>query len=653
MAHWRLILERAAHTRALVTWGLSIALVCSVLIFPLRVRGYLLPVLPAALLAHDPTAQARSVHTSFPYDILRETDRLLPANARVLLVTDGRDVRHREYITFHRALYYLLPRAAYWMSPAPPDGTWEARWWNSAPLTQESILQLARAKDASYVLLLANLNWRDASVVAQWGEDRLLALAPSLIAQPGAPRREFADNNWWWQIGLALLSIFSMGSLFAFLTERLGLRTSGVETLVIAWTLGAGAAAFGLVSLNALGLALWVQVMCLTLVGLVSAVWALWCARRFLRVPLAFRPSLQTSALLAWLGVQTSFVAIVALGQPLVSWDSWVTWGMKARAILIGQAIGAPVLADSSRVITHLDYPLFLPTLEAWVYQWLGAPDDRFAGWIAVAYYLALLGLTYGTARRLGVDAPRALLATCVLGSMPTLTLLAGQVIADVPYAVYALLTACALLEWVKDGERGSFLIAVCGAACLPWMKREGLIFVFALCAAALLVAHRERRARSGALACALAAALVAGGWTLFLAAQGTGNTDFMPLTLDTLISNLNRLPTVALYFVTSLASFEWSFVWVLVALIAVLQLCARRTVPGDLFLLAPLLYLGMMAASYLYSAFVPFENHLLSSGYRLVAQVTPLCLVWLASQTSIDTVSRIANSQAHVGTGS
>lgn len=647
-----MIFERAANPRALVTWGLVIALACSVLVFPLRVRGYLLPVLPAALLAHDPTAQARTVHSAFPYDILRDTDRVLSANARVLLVTDGREVRRREYITFHRALYYLVPRVAYWMSPAPPDGTWEARWWISAPLTQQSILQLAREKDAGYVLLLANLNWRDGNVVAQWSQGKLLALAPSLIAQPGTPRREFADSDWWWQLALAMLSILSIGVLLVAVVEKLGLRVARVGSLALAWVLGAGATAFGLVSLNALGLALSVQVRCITLLAFMSAVWALRHVRRFRRVPLAFRPSLQSSALLAWLGVQTCFVAIVALGQPLVSWDSWVTWGMKARATFIGQGIGAPVFADSSRAITHLDYPLLLPSLEAWVYQWLGAPDDRFAGWIAVAYYLALLGLTYGAARRLGVDAPRALLATAVVGSMPTLTLLAGQVIADIPFAVYALLTACALLEWIRHGERGSFLIALCGAACLPWTKREGLIFVLALGAAALLVAHRERRAWSGALACALTAAFVAGGWSVFLAAQGTGNTDFLPLTFDTLISNVNRLPEIALYFAKSLASYEWSFVWVLVALAATLHVLARRAVLGDMLLLAPLLYLGAMATGYLFSAFVPFESHLLSSGYRLVAQVTPLSVLWLASQT-VGGVPRTANSQAHVGAGS
>lgn len=613
-----------------------IALVFSVVIFPIRVRGYLLPVLPIALLAYDPAAQARAAFREFPYDVLREADRVLPANARVLLVTDGHDARHREYTTWHRALYFLTPRPVYWMSPAPSDGTWEARWWITAPLDQASIAQLARQTNSMYVLLLADVEWANANPVAQWSDGELLTLGPSPTESGATTGRDFADTDSSWKLALAILSIIAAGTLPLTVAMRFGFRPSRVESLALFWILGAGVVGFGMVCLSVLGLPLWLQVTYLTVVAFASAGWTISQARPTRLARFTFHPSLRSSALFVWLAVQTCFVAIVALGQPLVYWDSWVTWSMKARAIFLEQGIGAPVFADPSREITHLDYPLLLSSLEAWVYQWLGAPDDRFVGWIAVGFYLSLLGLIYGGARRLGVDASRALLTTAVLGSIPTLTLLAGQAIADVPFAVYALLTALALLEWLAHGARGALFLALCGAACVTWTKREGLVFTLALAASTLLLAAQKRRAWSGALACALTAVLVAGAWGGFLAAQGTVNTDFLPITPLSLISNLNRIPAIALYFFRTLSSYEWSFVWILVVLVAIQQGLARRLVPGDFLLLAALLYVIVMGASYLFSAFVPFENHLLSSGYRLVAQVTPLVGLWLALQTRI-----------------
>jgi hypothetical protein len=78
------------------------------------------------------------------------------------------------------------------------------------------------------------------------------------------------------------------------------------------------------------------------------------------------------------------------------------------------------------------------------------------------------------------------------------------------------------------------------------------------------------------------------------------------------------------------------AFVWVVVALACVWRLRAWHVAPGDILVLAPLLYIGFIAPTYIFSAFVPFQNHLASSGYRLVAQVTPPVILWLAGQSAL-----------------
>ena len=91
--------------------------------------------------------------------------------------------------------------------------------------------------------------------------------------------------------------------------------------------------------------------------------------------------------LLSFFALQVAFVTILAVGRPLDVWDSWVTWGMKARTIFLEGSISPAVYGDPSRTVTQLDYPLMVPLIEAWLYGWLGVPDDRLVG-IVSSYFI-------------------------------------------------------------------------------------------------------------------------------------------------------------------------------------------------------------------------------------------------------------------------
>lgn len=630
---WQNATGSGPRLRVWIIAALCAALIITAPLFVLRVRAFLAPVLPIARLAFDPSAQALAAHTGFPYRALVETNRLLPTDARVLLVTDGQDLRHFEYTTFHRALYYLSPRAVSWMSPAPRDGTWESRWWEPAPLTFESILRVAHAHRAQYILLIAAPELGNTTPVARWDRVSLYALDSNLplSAQERAP--EFTDSNGWWKSIFALVTVFCLGAPITFIANSWGFQTGQVETLALVCACGAGILAFGMLALSIVGLPLTAQVLLLALIGLCGVLWTLRRSRH-LSLP-RFRLPLTALefVLLVWLTLQIAYITIIALGQPLVYWDSWVVWGMKARAMFLAGGITPTLFADPSRAVTHLDYPLLLPSLQAWLYQWLGAPDDRFAGEVTIAFYLALLGLAYGAARRLRFHRTHALFITTLIGALPTITLLTAEVYADIPLAAYISLTTFALLEWVERGARGTLVLALIGAACLPWLKREGIIYVFALGISILFLGRHSRRASGGVLACLVTASIIGGGWSLYLHQSNADNTDFLPVTLDAVGANMNRLPTILVYFAQALSSYEWCFVWLFVLPPLVKRLFTPRVAPTDVFLLAPLLYLAIMATSYLFSAYTPLTEHLASSGYRLIAHVTPLVVLWLGVQ--------------------
>jgi hypothetical protein len=113
------------------------------------------------------------------------------------------------------------------------------------------------------------------------------------------------------------------------------------------------------------------------------------------------------------------------------------------------------------------------------------------------------------------------------------------------------------------------------------------------------------------------------------MAMNGVRNVAFMSVTLSTFLSNLGLLRVIARLERPMLLSVDWSYVWPLSALFALGNLRRRRA--ADVLIITPLVYLGVMSLGYIFSDFVPYEQHVLSSAGRLIAHVIPLPVLWIA----------------------
>ena len=231
--------------------------------------------LPVIRLWSGPDAQIRLQLNDVPYDLLRAADAILPRHVTVLLITSGRDVRHREYTMFHRTLYFLAPRPVWWLTPARPDGTWESRLWVSAPLTPESVHAIAAEKGASYILAYdLPQPLAVGQQVADLGDGSLLQLdegVPSWSERPVRPTR--TGTLWPIRLAAALGTILLLGYVTLGLIARIGYRPQRIEGAALAWPLGAGLASVGMLWLNALGMFLNGQIMALTLLAVGAGVW--------------------------------------------------------------------------------------------------------------------------------------------------------------------------------------------------------------------------------------------------------------------------------------------------------------------------------------------------------------------------------------------
>ncbi len=330
-------------------------------------------------------------------------------------------------------------------------------------------------------------------------------------------------------------------------------------------------------------------------------------------------------------------MALGALGRPLWVWDSWVTWGMKARLIFLEGGITRALYADPSRLVTHPDYPLLLPLVQAWLFQWLGAADDRLAGAATLLAFVALLGICYAAVRRWGGSRTLALAVLVALGGGTVVAGLAGIAFADTPLALLVTIATLYLVEWLARGEGRALWIAALAGGLLPWCKREGLLLLGVLCVATLLLAEAtgaRGRGWRGVGALLLAGLLLAGPWWAFVAWAKVANSgDFAPLGWATLAANVGRAPTIARMMAQQLVSTQWNGLWLLAALGGLLRLGRRRgsVQSGDLLLWVAVGYLAAVTASYFFSTYEPYPQHIATSAFRLIAQVAPLPALWIA----------------------
>jgi hypothetical protein len=634
--------------KKLIEGGLLICLAIGVIRFPFLVGDYLQQAAPVISLWSDAEAQHRAQATDYPYDLLRAADAIISREATVLLITSAQDVRHRGYTTYHRALYELTPRSIWWAAPAPSDGTWEARWWISTSIDAASISALADQLHADYILAYDIPAVPLGIEIARWPDGYILHLNPS---KPIGPR--LADPGlgsfWPFQLIVGLLMIFIAGNVILSIIDRafthhLSLVT---ERIALMWILGSGFISIGMLWLNALGLSLTGQVIALSILAVVSFSWLhrsqfsrLHFKRLFFRIKPKLSGSTVVTSLILFLTLQILFVAVMSIGQPLHTWDSWTIWGMKARTIFLEGGISPAVYLDPSRAVTHLDYPLMLPLIESWLYAWLGAPDDRLAGSVSVLFYLSLLAMVYSSARRRGLGIQWSLIVTMIVASMLGIAGTSGAVYADIALAALMTVSFVYALDWLDTGSISALVVAVLSASLLPWLKREGVVLLLVLMVSVVIIC-RNRRAWKMAGWMIVCAVGVNAPWWILLSSRGVTNTDFVPMTAATFVNNLNRIPSIAYRVMSSGLSLDWNLINPMVAAsLLVLVISHWRQHLGihltvrDVLLLAPILYIALICFSYIFSSHVPYQQHVVSSIDRLIAQVMPLPVLWLVDRT-------------------
>jgi hypothetical protein len=210
---------------------------------------------------------------------------------------------------------------------------------------------------------------------------------------------------------------------------------------------------------------------------------------------------------------------------PLVKWDSWALWAVKAK--LIDDLGGAPaaIFGNQREVyLPHLDYPLLMPALESADFRAMGSQDVQLLHLQFLLFVPASLAAIAGV---LFDVVPTTLLCAALLaiGAAPAVLgeLLTAYV--DLPLALLFCVGAAAAGRWLVTGERWPLAVAAILFGAATWTKNEGTLFVAAALVALALAAGR-RRLRP-VLMLAAATVTIALPWRVYTAVHGVHSDDY------------------------------------------------------------------------------------------------------------------------------
>jgi hypothetical protein len=217
------------------------------------------------------------------------------------------------------------------------------------------------------------------------------------------------------------------------------------------------------------------------------------------------RPALRRPTWLGGAAVAALVALLVEYGRafavaPLNRYDAWAIWALKGRSLYEFGWADPVVFAGHEYRFANLDYPLWLPSLEAIDFRAMGAFDTRLLHLQFLLFLVAGLAALAGLLR----DRVPALLLWPTLIAIALAPAVFDQLLtayADIPLALVFAVGVAAAGRWLITNERWSLGVATLCFAGAALTKNEGLLFVAAAFLGLFAAAYSRWRALAVAAA--------------------------------------------------------------------------------------------------------------------------------------------------------
>ncbi len=172
-----------------------------------------------------------------------------------------------------------------------------------------------------------------------------------------------------------------------------------------------------------------------------------------------------------------SFLAVLCyfkcLRYPDGTWDAMAMWNFRAKFLALGNEEWNRMYFDTFDY-SHRDYPLFLPCTIARYYNYVGKVDLIVPLFFSFFFTFICFILLFLYLNRLK-NKYYSVLAVCTLAYSPQFIFYGCMQYADVPLAVFILISLYEFIVWSMRNSRNQPWIGMFFAGLCIWIKNEGI----------------------------------------------------------------------------------------------------------------------------------------------------------------------------------
>jgi hypothetical protein len=332
-------------------------------------------------------------------------------------------------------------------------------------------------------------------------------------------------------------------------------------------------------------------------------------------------------------------VTWLSLYKSDLGWDGLFVWEGKAHIAFRHNGALPLHLFNGGYPITVTEYPVFLPMLQVWIYDWLGHIDQSMIKLIGPYLYLAAMFMLVSAAQRTSKKPLLTIVPLLLLPVVPQFVLGYGSVAsgyADFPLGVVWLCTVVHAMEFSTTGSLDAARLTGASAMFLPFVKNDG--FIALLCITLTVVPTLlKKRDRTAALWILAPAFTIWLGWRIFLHLCHIKPAYLLPLTWSTLVTHLNRTGTIARFTAQELTAWDrWGILWPAALASAVFLVSRRATMKWYPLVVNALLPLVLYPCVFFFSAYGSVQVHLSVALSRLFIHNGLSAVLLIATATMI-----------------
>jgi 4-amino-4-deoxy-L-arabinose transferase-like glycosyltransferase len=305
------------------------------------------------------------------------------------------------------------------------------------------------------------------------------------------------------------------------------------------------------------------------------AVWRLRPTAAKLHEPPSDTPKWWMIACFVAIGYGLLVVGIDALIYPVVEWDAFAIWQLKAQVLATLPMHPRPgYFSDVTLSYSHLRYPVLMPMVCAGMHAMTGRLDD-LGKTISLLWYPGMLGAAYCAVRRIN-GKTAALTATALLACLEPFCRYSGTGTAEAAITAFYACSILCILRWQETGNWGYAILAATFSAWMALTKNEGLALA-AINAVVMAVMGPRGKWGKSLVAAGMLAAVVAAiylPWIIYTWGLPRTDEDYAgKLNPHEILSHLGRLGVILTGMGTELINWQdWGLLWVIVLGLAAAQ---------------------------------------------------------------------------------